>query len=231
MPVKERSGVPAGVVAGLAIAALALLGVGARYHAHGDFHLVHGVLVLFLSVNLPICYLEACLFLRRDYIERRAEYWRRRRRETGRTPAVEFLSVRVPFRRMLSPTVWADGWATFSQFDGSYADRRSYGFNADVANGFATALPTLVLYLAYSFGFLPAVPVGILGAMLFWQWVYTTSTYYVSFFVVGRQARLTRRELCIYIFAMSAPWLLCPLLGIRVSVRLILDGNYGVLGF
>lgn len=30
---------------------------------------------------------------------------------------------------------------------------------------------------------------------------------------------------------MNAPWVLFPLLGLYVSVRLILDGNYGVLGY
>ena len=35
----------------------------------------------------------------------------------------------------------------------------------------------------------------------------------------------------IYIGAMNAPWVLFALLGLFVSVRLILDGNYSVLGY
>ena len=222
---------PAGLFAALVVAVLAFAGVGARYGARGDFGVIHAVLSLFFSINLLICYLEACLFLRRDYIEERAEYWRERRGETGKTPAAEFLLTKVPLTKILSPTVWADVWATYAQYDGSYADRRTYGFNVDIANGFATPLPTLILYAAYTFDILPALVSGIIGVMLFWQLTYMTSVYLVSFFVANRQTRISRGELHIYILAMNSPWILCPLLGLYVSVRLILDGDYSVLGY
>lgn len=226
-----RPGMPAGLLVALVVAALAFAGVGARYCARGDFDVIHAVLSLFFSINLLICYFEACLFLRRDYIEARTGYWRERRGETGKTPAVQFLLTKIPLAKTLSPTVWADIWATYAQFDSSYADRRTYGFNVDIANGFATPLPTLLLYAAYTFDILPALVAGIIGVMLFWQLTYMTSVYLVSFFVADRQARISRGELYTYILAMNAPWILCPLLGLYVSVRLILDGNYSVLGY
>ena len=228
---ENRSGMPAGLLAALAAALLALLGIGARYYIYGDLNVIHCLLSLFFSTNLLICYWEACLFLRRDYIEKRAEYWRRRQGETGRTPAREFLSTKVPFRQILSPTVWADVWATYSLYDDSYADRRTFGFNADIANGFVTPVPTLILYAAYTVEFLPAVLAGILGVMLFWQWAYVSSVYWASFFVAKRQSRITRGELYIYIGATNSFWVLSGLLGLYVSVRLILDGNYSVLGY
>lgn len=145
---KSGWGMPAVLLATLEIALLALLGIGARYCLREDFHVVHGLLSLFFASNVVICYWEMCLYLRRDYIEARAVYWRERQRETGRTPAMEFLSTRVPLRRALSPTIWADVWATYSLFDGSFSDRRTWGFNACVANGFVTPVPTLLLYAA-----------------------------------------------------------------------------------
>ena len=228
---RTRLRIPAGLFAVLVVAVLASAGVGARYCARGDFGVIHAVLSLFFSINLLICYWEACLFLRRDYIEARAEYWRERRYETGGTPAAEFLLTKVPLAKTLSPTLWADVWATYAQFDDSYADRRTYGFNVDIANGFATPLPTLILYAAYTFDILPALVAGIIGVMLFWQLTYMTSVYLVSFFVADRQARISRGDLYVYILAMNSPWILCPLLGLYVSVRLILDGDYGVLGY
>ena len=227
----SRLSMPAGLFAVLVVAILAFAGVGARYWVRGDFGAIHAVLSLFFSINLLICYWEACLFLRRDYIEARAGYWRGRRGETGKTPALEFLLTRVPLTKALSPTLWADVWATYAQFDDSYADRRTYGFNVDIANGFATPLPTLVLYAAYTFDILPALVAGIIGVMLFWQLTYMTSVYLVSFFVANRQTRISRGELYVYILAMNSPWVLCPLLGLYVSVRLILDGDYSVLGY
>ena len=155
----------------------------------------------------------------------------KRKQETGRTPAKEFLSTKVALRRIWSPMVWADVWATYSLFDGSFADRRTFGFNADIANGFATPIPTLILYAAYTVHFLPAIVAGILGIMLFWQWTYVTSVYWVSFFVANRQGRITRGEMYTYIGAMNAPWVLCALVGLYVSVRLVLSGDYSVLGY
>ncbi len=133
--------------------------------------------------------------------------------------------------KVLSPTVWADVWATYSQFDGSYADRRTYGYNADIANGFVTPAPTLILYVAYTFDILPAFVAGIVGVMLFWQLTYMTSVYWVSFFLANRQTRISRGDMRIYIWATNSPWVLFALLGLYVSIRLIVNGDYSVLGY
>ena len=226
-----EAAIPAGLFAILVIAVLALAGIGARYWARGDFDVVHALLILFFSINLAICYWEVCLFLRRDRIELRADYWRARQLETGRPAAVEFLTARVPLRRILSSTVWAEVWATYSQIDGSYADRRTYGFNVDIANGFVTPLPTAVLYAAFTFDLMPAIVAGIVGAMMFWQLTYATSVYWVSFFGANRQARIGRRDTFVYIWALNCPWVLFALLGLWASIRLIVDGDYGVLGY
>lgn len=222
---------PAGLFAALVVAVLALLGMGTRYYTHGDLNLIHSMLSLFFSVNLLVCYWEVCLFFRRDHIERRTDYWRERQRETGRTPAGEFLASKVPLTGILSPTVWADTWATYAQYDPSYADRRSFGFNVDIGNGFVTPLPTLILYAAYTFDFLPAVYAGIIGAMVFWQWIYATSLYCVSFFVARRHTRISRFQTFIFIIVINSFWVLCALLGLYVSVCLIVDGDYSVLGY
>ena len=223
--------IPAGLFAALVVATLALLGIGTRYYARGDLNAIYCLLSLFFSANLLICYWEVCLFLRPDYVEMRTGYWRERSSMTGRTAAREFLLARVPLARILSPTLWADVWAAYSQYDGSYADRRTFGYNADIANGMATPAPTLILYAAYTFELLPAVLAGILGVMLFWQWTYVTSVYVASFFVANRHTQISRREVYTYIYAINSPWVLCALLGLYVSVRLILDGNYSVLGY
>ncbi len=223
--------VPVGLFVALIVSALAMLGIGTRYCVHGDLNAIHAVLSLFFSINLLICYWEICLFLRPDYIRTRTEYWHARCRETGRTPAFEFfISKKVPLTQALSPTLWADVWAAYSQYDDSYADRLTFGYNADIANGFVTPVPSMVLYAAYTVDVLPAVFAGILGVMVFWQWTYVTSVYWVSFFVAKRQTRISRRELYTYILAINAFWVLCALLGLYVSIRLIMDGNYSILG-
>ena len=62
--------------------------------------------------------------------------------------AGEFRSTKEPWRGVWSPTRWADVWATYTLFDGSYTDRRTFGFNANIANGFVTPVPTLILNAA-----------------------------------------------------------------------------------
>ncbi len=99
---------PVGLFAALVVALLALLGIGTRYYVYRDLNVIHCLLSLFFSINLLICYWEVCLFLRRDHIEKRTEDWRRWQRETGRTPASEFLSTKAPLKQILSPTLWAD---------------------------------------------------------------------------------------------------------------------------
>ena len=226
-----RLAIPPVVFTGLVIASLTAAGIGVRYGVRGDFDVVHGLLILFFSINLVICHWEICLFVKRDYIEKRAQYWREFQQETGRTPAVEFLTGRVPLRRILSPTTWADVWATYSQFDSSYADRRTYGYNVDIANGFVTPVPTLILFAAFTVDFLPALVAGIIGAMMFWQLTYATSVYWVSFFVAKRQRLIGRKDMYIYIWALNCPWVLFALLGLYVSIRLIVNGDYSVLGY
>lgn len=214
----------------MAVALLALPGIAARYVFQGGLDAFHFLFSLFFATNLVISYWEMCLYWRRDYIEERAEYWRAWQQETGRTPAVQFLTAGVPLNRVLSPTVWADVWATYSMFDSAYADRNTYGFNIDIANGFTTPASTVFLYAAYTAGDVPAIATGIIGAMLFWQWTYASSLYLVSFFVGRKRSLISTRELYVYIFGPNAIWILIPIVGLYVSIRLILDGDYSVLG-
>ena len=182
------------------------------------------------SINLLVCHWEICLFLRQDYVVSRTDYWQGRKKETGRMPMPEFLATKVPFRRVLSPTVWADAWAAYSVFDDSYMDRRSCGVNVDIANGFFTPIPTLILYTAFTVNFLPAFFAGILGVALFWQWTYVTSVYWISYYVAGKHNQVSKSDLYAYLWGTNGPWVLFALLGLYVSIRLVIDGNYSVLG-
>ena len=132
---------------------------------------------------------------------------------------------------MLSSTVWANVWATYSQHDGCYADRRACGFNVDIANGFVTPVPTAILYAAFTFDFPPAVVAGIVGATMFWQLTYATSVYWVGFFGANRQARIGRRDMCVYIWTLNCPRVPFALSGLHASIRPIVDGDYGVAGY
>ncbi len=232
-PGERRAGrkISAGLLTALAVVIPTAVGIGARYWVRGDFDIIHAILILFFSANLLVCYWEVCLLFRRDYIEERAEYWRQSQYESGRAVAVEFFATKIPLTRILSSTVWADVWAAYSQYDDSYVDQRTYGYNVDIANGLITPVPTLILYVAFTFDFLPAVVAGIIGMMLFWQFAYATSVYWASFFLADRQNRIGKRDMYIYIWALNSPWVLFALLGLYVSICLVVNGDYSVLGY
>ncbi|MCY3996137.1 MAG: hypothetical protein OXF07_08350 [Rhodobacter sp.] len=221
---------PIWLFAGLVLSALTLTGVCARNWVHGDFSVIHALLVLFLSVNLMVCYLEICLALCRDYVDQRIGYWRDFELETGRSSIVAFLASRVPLSRLLLPITWADLWAIYSQMDRSYADRRSYGYNIDFANGFLVPVPTLILYLAYSVDILPAPVTGIIGVMLYWQLVHGTLVYWIGFFGANLQGGTNRRYLYFVVLGLNSQWVFFGLLGIHVSIQMILNGDYSVFG-
>ncbi len=227
----SNSGIPALPFAALVIVALAALGMVIRYSIFGHLSLVYCVFAVFFSTNLLICFWEVSLYLGHDRIDQRAEHWRNLHRETGVSPAMGFLGSKVPPRKILSPAFWVDVWASYCHYDDAYKDRGSYAFNVDVANGFTSWIPTLILYAAYTVSFLPAVATGIIGAMMFWLWVYNSSLYWFSFRVSGRHKSIRPFDMWVYVFSLNFVWIVIPAFGLYVSIRLILDGNYQVLGF
>ncbi len=213
------------------IALMSAVGIGLRLDAYGHVSALYVACALFFSTNLLICYWEICLYLRRDYVEKRLGYWQDWERETGRIAAIEYFTSPVPVSQLFSPTVWADVWATYCIYDDSYADRRTLGFNVDVCNGYATLVPSLLLYAALTIEFLPAMVTGLIGFALCWQWCYVTSVYIASVFIGKHHRKITRKELYIAILMPNAPWLLFSVLGLYIFLRMIIDGSYQVMPF
>ena len=201
-----------------------------RFWTFGDVNFAHTVLTAFLAVNVLACYWEICLLLRIDSIEVKRQRWDSLRSSSGTVPAIEFLTTSVPLRRICSPAVWSELWGVYSLYDASYTDRKTFGFNGDIANGVVTPILSFLLLGTITIPFVPARVAGILGILLFWQWIYVTSVYIASFFLAGRHRMISRREILLYIWVPNLFWILCPLFGFYVSVRLILEGSYLALG-
>ena len=201
-----------------------------RYWTAAELDVAHTVLTVFIAVNLMACYWEICLLLRIDTIEERRQHWELQQSTLDKVPALRFLTSSVPLRQIASPRVWAELWGVYSLYDASYTDRKTYGFNVDIANGTVTPILSLLLLATFTVPFLPAPVAGILGVLLFWQWIYVTSVYIVSFFMAGRHRLIDRKEILIYIWVPNLFWILLPIYGFYVSIRLILEGNYLVLG-
>lgn len=197
----------------------------------GDIGVVYCVLCMFLLVNLSNCYWEMSLATNSRYIEERAKYWKDWQGETGRTPARGFFLKRVTLLQAISPLAWADMWAAYSYYDEAYADRKSYAFIVDTGNGFVSLLPSLFLLTAFTIEWPGALITGLISAMLFWQLVYMTSLYFTSYFVSGGNPKLTRFEFWMFVVFMNGIWIVVPIFGLYIAIRMVFEGNYSALLF
>ena len=115
-------------------------------------------------------------------------------------------------------------------FDGSYADRRTFGFAIDIGNGMSTLIPSLLLHIGFTYQFLPAQIIGIIALLFFYQVTYGTMLYWVSFIVNKRYKLISFKENMMYIVGTNVPWVIFGLIGIYASIRLILENSYAVFG-
>ncbi|HEX4338412.1 MAG TPA: hypothetical protein VH062_21045 [Polyangiaceae bacterium] len=209
-----------------------VLGTAVPIYLHHDVHGVANVhqaaLAFFLWLNAIIALWEICLFLRIDLIEEQharftAEY---RGRELDRVK--DFFALRVPLGRVFSPTVWAELWSSYSVFDPSYADRKSFGFFVDVGNGFSTLVPTLLFLYGMTYEWLPARALGVVGLLVFYQMWYGTVVYLASYVMNKRYRGHSFGNVALFVGLSNGLWLSFPLWGIAVSITMIGSGSYAI---
>jgi hypothetical protein len=185
-------------------------------------------LAFFTWLNAIIALWEICLFLRIDLIEEQhrrfvGEY---RGRELER--ARDFFATRVPITRLFSPTLWAELWSTYSVFDDSYANRKSFGFFVDIGNGFSTLVPSLLFLYGMTFEILPARVLGIVGLLLFYQTWYGTIVYFCSFLLNKRYRGHTPLNLALFVGMSNGLWLTFPIWGMYAAVVMIETDSYAI---
>ena len=134
----------------------------------------------------------------------------------------------MTLRNVLSPTLWAHVWSTYSIWDNSYADRRSFGFFADVGNGISTLLPSFVLMVGMTMPILPPRVLGVIGLVFFYQFFYQTSLYFFAYMFNKRYQGLSAAELAGWVGGTNGFWLVIPAMGIYASLKLIFENSFAV---
>jgi hypothetical protein len=217
-----------GVVIVAFVAVATALHIWLHHRAHDVFNWTQIGLVFFLVVNVMVAWWEIALFARQDKIQ--SEYHEMRGPYRGRElDAVAKVFVRpIPLLRVLSFRQWTWIWSTYSLFDPGYSDRRSFGYNIDVGNGFTTLIPATVFAFGMTFHFLPARVLGIIGIIVFWQMFYGTAVYFFQFLNNGRHRGHTVRDLLLFVGMSNALWFVFPLWGLSTSIQLVLEGSYRV---
>ena len=191
---------------GLAVPTAAVIGtvvvVGTLFHTWLH-HRVHGVynptqigLAFFLVINVLIAWWEIALFACQDQIH--AEYEATKEPYRGRemTRIAEIFARPIPLLKVLSFRQWTTIWSSYSLFDPGYSDRRSFGYNIDVGNGFTTLIPALLFAWGMTFEWMPARVLGIVGIIMFWQMFYGTAIYFFQFFNNGRHKGIRSETWC-----------------------------------
>ena len=228
-PTQSRGfAIPTGAVIAFVVVAGTCLHVWLHQRTHGLYNATQIGLAFFLVVNVMIAWWEIALFVQQDQI--RAEYDGLREPYRGREmdAVVEVFVRPIPLLRVLSFREWTRVWSTYSLFDPGYSDRRSFGYNIDVGNGFTTIIPATFFAFGMTFDFVPPRVLGIVGIVIFWQMFYGTAVYFFQFFNNGRHRGHRVRDVLLFVGVSNLSWLIFPLWGLYASAQLILDGSYAV---
>ena len=220
--------IPTAAVIALVIVAGTSLHIWLHHRVHGVFNPTQIGLAFFLVVNVLIAWWEIALFVRQDQIQEEYDAMREPYRGREMTAVANVFTRRIPIARVFSFREWTWIWSTYSLFDPGYSDRRSFGYNIDVGNGFTTIIPATLFAFGMTFPFLPARVLGIIGIIIFWQMFYGTSVYFFQFFNNGRHRGHSVRDILLFVGVSNLLWLIFPLLGLWTSVQLILDGSYAI---
>lgn len=205
--------------------------VGIHYAIHGFLHGVHIAMSFFMVLNLLICVWEWALFFRIDKTKRESEGYLREFDDRKSRPAINFMNEKAALPGIFRLSFWSRVWSSYAMFDGSYADKRTFGWAIDVGNGISTFIPSLVVLLGMTFHFLSARILGIVGLILCYQMTYGTVIYWLSFVAAERYKRLRLGEKMMFIVGTNAPWFSFGVLGIYVSIRFIVEDSFRVIGF
>jgi len=200
--------------------------IALHHRLHGSYDLDQIALAFFLWLNAIIALWELCLFFRIEHIEQQharfvVDY---KGRELDRV--IDFFGMKVPLAKIFSPTVWAELWSSYSVFDESYANRKSFGFFIDVGNGFSTLIPAVFAIYAMSYEMISARALGILLVVLNYQIWYGTLVYFASFIFNKRYVGHKPINIAVFVGVINGLWFTFPLWGIYAGINLIYTNSY-----
>uniref|UniRef100_A0A7S4AY82 Uncharacterized protein n=1 Tax=Pseudo-nitzschia australis TaxID=44445 RepID=A0A7S4AY82_9STRA len=198
-------------------------------------------IMFFNNLNVLIAFCEIALgnqieFIQSDYQNLLKEY---RDTKTGKPKKAEYLagfaylSTPLSLRDMYDGgQKWSRMWSTYSLWDPSYSNPESFGFFIDVGNGWSTILPCLIWNFAVLFPryFVPngndgtaVVLLGFIGACSYWQILYGTIIYFLSFLWNKRYQNKPLVEILGFVGFANGIWFFFPIACLWASYKLLLS--------
>lgn len=229
-PTSSGASIPTAAAIGLWVLAATTFHVWLHQRTHGVFNPTQIALAFFLVVNAMIAWWEMALYFCQDQIQSEYDSIREPYRGREMKAVAEVFARPIPLHRLLAFSEWTRVWSTYSLFDPGYSDRRSFGYNIDVGNGFTTLVPATLFAFSMTLELIPARILGVIGVIIFWQMLYGTAVYFFQFFNNGRHEGHRVRDVLLFVGVSNLSWLIFPTWGIWASVQLVLDGTYAVFG-
>ena len=185
-------------------------------------------LIVFNNLNLFVALTEICLgyeiaFIQLHYGELCTAY-----HGDGREwcAVVKLLTDPLTPRQLLSPRTYAKMWSTYALFDPSYQNRKSFGFFIDVGNGWSTLSPCVMLNVGMVRpGWVDPLWVGCVTIAAYWQMLYGTLIYLLSFLMNRRYEGFEPLSIGLFVVFTNAIWIFFPGMAIYAAVCILRDGN------
>eukprot|EP00466_Bigelowiella_natans_P020961 jgi/Bigna1/36992/e_gw1.17.191.1 len=184
-----------------------------HYRIHHSLNPITVALTFFCGLNIIVCAWEIGLGLHIRHIQ--GEY-KKLKEKYGKTPlgaVKEFFFTPVTSKNCFSLKFWSLVWTTYALYDPSYQNNESFGFFVDVGNGWSTLLPSFIWIFAMTYhGYIPAYMVGCMGIAKYWQELYGTVIYTLSYVLNGRYKGRTSAEVFLFVAMTNGLWFVFPLL-------------------
>jgi hypothetical protein len=198
-------------------------------------------LLFFNYLNILIALCEIALgrhimLIKSDYQKLKQEYGSQRQHQQSNkneiTAAFNYLLMPLPWSRVLDGKLWCRMWSTYSLYDPSYQDDASFGFFIDVGNGWSTIPPGLLMNAAMA---LPRhcspLLVGCVGLCSYWQIMYGTILYFLSFCWNQRYQGKKLVEVVGFVGVSNGIWLFFPIVGMYACVSILDTKDFSVFGY
>mmetsp|Transcript_15195 Transcript_15195/g.35209 ORF Transcript_15195/g.35209 Transcript_15195/m.35209 type:complete len:293 (-) Transcript_15195:229-1107(-) len=201
-------------------------------------------ILFFNNLNVLIAFCEIALGNHIDFIKKHYQHLKKEYRDdkTFKPKKAEYLAGFAYLNMSLSlrdlydgGQKWARMWSTYSLWDPSYSNPESFGFFIDVGNGWSTLLPCWLWNFAILFPhyFAPSnetgrtdssalVLLGFIGACSYWQILYGTIIYFLSFLWNKRFQNKPLLEVVGFVGFANGIWFFFPIACLWASYKLLL---------
>lgn len=198
---------------------------------YNSINIYHASLAFFLPLNTLIGVWEISLGLNITHIYNEYLALNKKYGSNKFNSVIDFFNYSVSFKELVSLKFWSRVWSTYSLYDPSYSNKESFGFFVDVGNGWTTTIPSILfLYcMTYDVTFISARTLGVIGLLKFYQELYGTCIYFLSFILNERYKNKSIAEIVLFVALTNGLWFLFPIIGMIVSYDLIISENFNIV--